>query len=59
MVLNPLDPRYIAKSKPTCHDCDDRATWRLMLDEGANEFMEFCAAHAPVTPHDITDRAPA
>jgi hypothetical protein len=56
MELNPLDPRYIAKSKPVCNDCDQRATWRLMLDESdPTDFVEFCAAHAPVAPHDITD----
>ena len=56
MELNPLAPIYIARSKPTCRDCGERATWRLMLDESdPTAFAEFCATHAPVTPHDITN----
>jgi hypothetical protein len=55
MELNPLAPIYIARSKPKCFDCGERATWRLMMDEDdPTAFKEFCAAHAPVVPHDIT-----
>lgn len=55
MELNPLDPRYIVKMKPVCNDCDQRATWRLMLDENdLTSFLEFCVEHVPVSTLDIT-----
>jgi len=59
MELNPLDPRYIAKMKPTCRDCGARATWMVIFDAETNEFAEFCTDHVPLAPHAVTDASPA